>query len=110
MLTDETRQGFTLPQILTQLLLATIAEREYRILERERVEVGETQRHVVEEAARRKREFVALLREGERRAVRRSFPSVLSDLPSTRAVPFSTAHTPTCYPARPGVELALSTL
>ncbi|HEY0174256.1 MAG TPA: hypothetical protein VGB98_24785 [Pyrinomonadaceae bacterium] len=110
MLSKEIRQGFSLPQILTQILLATIAEREYRLLERERGQIAEAQRHGVEEALRRKREFVALLKERERADVRRSFPSVLADLPSTRAVPFSTAHTPTCYPVRPGVELALSTL
>jgi hypothetical protein len=108
MLSADPRQGFTLSQILSQILLATFLEREFMVLQREQAEIEDSTRAKVEEAQRRKREFIALLDDGEREAVRRSFSPVLSDLPGTNVIPFSVEHTPTSYPTRQGIELLVT--
>lgn len=92
-------------QILTQILLATILEREFQLLQREQAVIERDARQKGEEAQRRKNGFIALLDESERASVRASFRPVLSDLPGTNVIPHSTAHTPACYPTRPGIEL-----
>jgi len=85
---------YTLQQLITQLLLATVCVREGELAQRE----GAAEPAGLEEARRRRRGFAAMLTEAERRDVRASFRTLLSDLPDTTALPFSTADAPELYP------------
>lgn len=94
--------------ILTQILLATIIQREYALLEREEEDIAPAVTAAFEQAGRVKAAFVSMLTARERAAARVSFPALLADIPRTTQLPYAPdAEPPHSYLLRTDADLSL---